>query len=101
MDKYLERCEQVGWDFVPFLFDPWGGMGPAASKFMTDYILRAIGPDTPEQRRGTEARIWQRLSAAVFHQIGKQLTLFDHMVGPVGASALEQAQDPPAAGGQT
>ena len=89
--KYLERCQEVGWDFVPFLMDLWGGLGPAATKFMAHYVTIAIGAEPEEGRRGTEAAIWQCLMAAVMRQVGKHLTVYDSLSGPPDASLLERA----------
>ena len=50
--KYLERCQEVGWDFVPFLMDLWGGLGPAATKFMGQYVTMVAVPQPEEGRRG-------------------------------------------------
>ena len=90
-NKYLERCEQVGWQFVPFMMDLWGGLGPAASKFMKHYLALALGAEEETERRSIEASVWQRLSVSVMRQIGKQLTLFDTLGGPPDASLLEKA----------
>ena len=80
--KYLERCEEVGWDFVPFLMDLREGLGPGASRFMGQYLTLALGAEEDDQRRGLEATVWQRLGVSVMRQVGKQLTQYDSLAGP-------------------
>ena len=90
-EKYLERCREVGWDFVPFLVDLWGGLGPGARRFVAQYVALLTSPLPEEERRGAEAQVWQRIMVAVQRHIGKQLTLFDSLAGPPDASLLERA----------
>ena len=92
VSKYLDRCDQVGWHFVPFLMDLWGGLGPSAAKFMTQYLTLAAGSVEEEERRAIEASVWQRIGIAVTRQLAKQLSLVDGLAGPPDASLLERAE---------
>ena len=89
VDKYLARCQEVGWEFAPFLMDVWGGLGPAATRFMSDYITQVTRQAMEEDRRAVEAVVWQRLMTAVAGLIGKQLTLYDSLTGLPDASSLD------------
>ena len=65
VDKYLERCENVGWTFIPFVMDLWGGLAPAAAKFMAHYTSLLTNPVPADRHKDIEATVWQRLSVTV------------------------------------
>lgn len=90
-DKYTERCVNAGWVFVPFLMDLWCGLGPSAGAFMRQYSTFALAAEPAQQKRTVEGTIWQRLTATVMQQIGRQLTVFDALSGPPDASLIEKA----------
>ena len=72
--KYTRQCASLGWEFIPFLCDVFGNLGPEAHQFMAR-LAKVKHDNAPHQDRCTaKATVWQQLSFATMKEIGRQLS---------------------------
>ena len=74
MTKYTRQCTTLGWEFIPFLCDVFGNLGPEVHQFVAR-LAKVKHDNAPHQdRRTAEATLWQQLSFATMKEIGQQLS---------------------------
>jgi hypothetical protein len=71
--KYVVTCHRLGWSFVPFVVDTFGGMGKEACDLVQNLLKGVLGQKEGWQRRGEEALVWQTLSMSLAREIARQL----------------------------
>ena len=90
--RYASACRRLGWTFVPFVVDVWGGMGEKARAFMGILLKAILGQREGWQRRSMEASVWQDLSVALARELGRQLSWHVHAgEGPAETSMTSHA----------
>ena len=71
--KYRVACQRLGWKFIPFVVDTYGGLGNQAAYVVQSIVKNAAGQVEGWQRRGMEATTWQQISISLMKDVGKQL----------------------------
>ena len=72
--KYADKCRRSGYSFLPFVVNPWGGLGPDAMKVMLRLQKLALGSKRGWARTRLAQQIWQKISLAVAKPVARQLT---------------------------
>ena len=89
---YAPACRRLGWTFVPFVVDVWGGLGEKAKAFMGALLKAILGQREGWQRRHMEASVWQELSVALARELGRQLAWHVHAgEGPAEVAMVSHA----------
>jgi hypothetical protein len=66
---YVAPAQSVGAQFVPFVLESHGGMGPAAARLLRDFDVDAVGVST----HGAQFGAWARARLSVALQVGNAL----------------------------
>ena len=72
--KYTRQCTTLGWDFIPFLCDVYGGLGKCAHHFIARLAKVQFDNASHQDRRLAEASVWQQLSFSIMKEVGRQLS---------------------------
>ena len=73
--KYGAQCGRLGWRFIPFVVDTFGGISQEGLDCVGRLLKGVVGQKEGWQRRGVEAEVWQALLMGVMREVGRQLTL--------------------------
>lgn len=71
--KYDPVSRRLGWQFIPFVVDCWGGLGAEARNFVGEVLKFLLPQCLPSDRRSEEGTVWQSLSLTLLREVGKQL----------------------------
>jgi hypothetical protein len=71
--KYTTTCQRLGWTFIPFIMDCYGGMGDRAQAFLTQCLKMLLSQQESWQRRHMEATVWQDVGMALARELARQL----------------------------
>jgi hypothetical protein len=71
--KYEGTCKKLGWSFIPFIMDTYGGMGEQAQSFTTSCLKMLLSQREGWQRRSLEATVWQDVGMALARELARQL----------------------------
>ena len=92
VSRHGNACKRLGWTFVPFVVDVWGGLGEKAKAFMGVLVKAIVGQREGWQRRQVEASVWQDLSMALARELGRQLAWHVHArEGPTEVAMVSHA----------
>ena len=73
VDKYKSICGRLGWKFIPFVMDVFGGFAPQSLTLVNTFVKAQAGQVEGWKRRMQEASIWQELSLKLMRDVGRQL----------------------------
>ena len=91
---YKDECARLGWSFVPFVLDVYGGAGAHAADVMQRLIRGLRAQREGWQHREVEAAAWQSLQLALARKIARQLVWSVFAVGePQHAPATHSPYD--------
>jgi hypothetical protein len=96
------KCARLGWQFIPFVMDVFGGLGEAATELVSTLLKGILARQEAWQRRTVEATVWQSISLSLMKEVARQLawTVFAEQQGEEEAgSAPSTTHQPYGAGG--
>ena len=67
------KCARLGWKFIPFVMDVFGGFGPEAERFVILLLKGLLGQREGWQRRALEASVWQEIGYTLAREVARQL----------------------------
>ena len=94
IDKYALPCKRLGWKFIPFVMDVFGGFAEQSAAVMNTFIKAQAGQVEGWQRRAQEASIWQQISLALMKEIGKQLVWIHYSANEPSLNEPRVSHDP-------
>ena len=68
-DKYVLRCREVGWAFLPMAFGTWGGMGPEAAKLLARILARGAAWLDGSFRSRKQEELRQNVGVALMRHV--------------------------------
>ena len=71
--RYRSQCDRLGWVFIPFVADCYGGLAARAREFMSACIKLITAQVHPGLARNAEADAWQGLTLTIAKEVAAQL----------------------------